>query len=46
MPRYSTGSITLIMRSMVHEEGINSLFRGVTASILGVSNPVIYFFIY
>lgn len=34
------------MSIMIHKEGISSLFKGVSASVLGVSNAVIYFFIY
>lgn len=43
---YRTSSIGRIMRAMVTEEGVGALFKGVSASVLGVSNAVIYFFIY
>lgn len=43
---YQTDNILKIMNSMVIEEGPSSLFKGVSASVLGVSNAVIYFFIY
>jgi hypothetical protein len=43
---YNTTKIVKIMNLMIIEEGFSSLFKGVSASILGVSNAVIYFFIY
>lgn len=44
--QYQNDHILKIMNSMVMQEGPSSLFKGVSASILGVSNAVIYFFIY
>lgn len=44
--QYQSEKITQILKSMVVNEGVASLFKGVSASVLGVSNAVIFFFIY
>lgn len=44
--QYPSEKITQVLKSMVNNEGLRSLFKGVSASVMGVSNAVVFFFIY
>lgn len=43
---YGPFSIFSVMKQIYHKEGFTALYRGMGASLIGVSNPIVFFPVY